>query len=169
MIGAQCIRFLFLFCSSTRFFFPLDYQNVIFLIICKKIVQSCLMPQCECMLNDYHLNVVFGQGGIVQLHLWDPISCFFFSPPYITGFYFFHPLHTRTTTIQPVHSGGCHSNRAASLSILCPVSPLRLSFPGGKAVWILHANRNPLIELRSEEVEEILNGDWMSLAAFHRS
>lgn len=32
--------------------------------------------------------------------------------------------------MQPVHSGGRHGNWAASVSFLCPMSPLHLSFPG---------------------------------------
>lgn len=56
---------------------------------------------------------------------------FFFLTPCITWMYVFFPsslpLNTGTTTIQPVHSGGCHGNRAASVSIFCPVSPLSFS------------------------------------------
>lgn len=83
---------------------------------------DCLLQQCECMLTDKHLKSVFGQGGYCAVPFMRPHFMFgFFSLSLHNMDVFFSPitvlpLCTRTTTIQPVHSGGCHSNRAASLS-----------------------------------------------------
>lgn len=97
-----------------------------------KNMEDIFTAWCECRLNYLHENTVFWlrRGDCVAPFMKPHLMLFFFSPPYIICFFFFLPLLTRATMIQPVHSGGCHSNRAASLSILCTVSPLRLSFPG---------------------------------------
>lgn len=94
--------------------------------------------RCECYLMSIQTSSsARGVLAIVRPRLWNPFDFFFLS--YITCFFFLKPLslHTRTTTIQPVHSGGCHGNWAASMAFFCPVSPLHLSFP---RVQILHAN-----------------------------
>lgn len=83
---------------------------------------DCLLPQCDYMLTDKHLKSVFGQGGYCAVPFIRPHFMFIFFSPYITWMWsppppwLFLPLCTGTTTIQPVHSGGCHSNKAASLS-----------------------------------------------------
>lgn len=86
-----------------------------------------------CMLTDWHLKV--GQGAIVQLHLWDPISC---PPPstptpYITWMCFFSSL-SRSTQEPPrsslyipvvVIATGQHPSPSFVQCL-----PHRLSFPG---------------------------------------
>lgn len=118
------------------------------------------MPYCECMLADQHLA---WPGGLLCSSIYEtPFGVF--SSSYITWmlffFFLFLALHTRTATIQPVHSGGCHSNRAASLFILCPVSPHRLSFPGRRRFGFCMQIKAPLIELQSQEVEGIYSFRW---------
>lgn len=78
------------------------------------------------MLTDWHLKLGLARGPVCR-SIARPR--FIFSPLHNIDVVYLS-FHTRTTTIQPVQSSGCHSNRAPSLSILCPVSPHRLRFPG---------------------------------------
>lgn len=108
-----------------------------------------------------------GGGSIYET----PLLCFFFSSPFLHNMFFFlsHSIQEQPRSslyiLVVVIATGQHP-----FSILCPVSPLRWSFPGSRLLGFRRQNRNPSNwVLEGRKNGRLSHGEWQSLGAFSQT
>lgn len=100
-----------------------------------------------------------------------PLSYVFFSSPFLHNMFFFlshsiqEPPRSSLYILVVVIATGQHP-----FSILCPVSPLRQSFPGSRLLGFRRQNRNPSNWVLEERKSvRLSHAQWQSLGAFSQA
>lgn len=109
-----------------------------------------------------------GGGGSLFMK---PLSYAFFSSPFLHNMFFFlshsiqEPPRSSLYILVVVIATGQHP-----FSILCPVSPLRRSFPGSRLLGFRRQNRSPSNwVLEGRKSGRLSHGKWQPLGAFSQT